>query len=771
MVHAVTGRILGIYNTVNTDNASGTVEGPFHPYNLWDDLDQGEFRYQEVHVDNFSATTDVNGQFQITGLETGNGYTLSAALEGPYANVERQFDTPASYEAAIVAPWDGILLWNTMEHGHIDEFNVFYHTNWIHDWYKALDADFDGLDYSVRVVVAMTDPPMMRENAFWGGNMMAFGLGGTYFNNMALNADVIYHEYTHGVTGAIYPPNTLPYIDESGAINEAFSDYLPSSIHDNPYFSRGVYLNNQTGAMRVLENDLRIPEDWEGEVHADGRIMGGAFWDLRVNLDNPGMADTLIHYCRYGYPEDFISVFFEILNLDDDNDDLSDGTPHDSEIYDAFGQHGIGPGDDPNLIIENVVFTEETQDGLFLPGETIQMTFDVTNDVILYPPPAEGVTVTLSGHDDFVWTSPVIAMGDIEPGATASMTEAFSFSIEAEALTRYEWLHFDITSNDGEYLFQDSLMVTIGLPEILLVDDTGNSDYAKYFKRHIYNMNTAAFEKNANQEYINADTLANYPYVIWYTGDQQTPLADYEETALAEYVNGGGKLIVSGQYIGGEAVSPGLRDIFGVEEYVSSMGEYGGLGEAGQPISEGIIFLLAGTDGAANQVAPSGFTVQESAQVLYRYFVNMAVAGVLQEHDGGGAAVLLGFGLEAVVGELQSVPGDEILAPILEYWGMQLDAPEMGQEDLIPNEFALETPYPNPFNPSTKISYSLPAASKVNLSVFNIMGREVIRVVDGNRSAGHHFVNVDMSEFSSGVYFIRLNTEHGILTQKATLIK
>jgi len=93
------------------------------------------------------------------------------------------------------------------------------------------------------------------------------------------------------------------------------------------------------------------------------------------------------------------------------------------------------------------------------------------------------------------------------------------------------------------------------------------------------------------------------------------------------------------------------------------------------------------------------------------------------------------------------------------------------EPDITPNQLYLSDPYPNPFNPSTKISYFLPEASEVNLGVFNIMGQEVFRVLDSNRSAGNHQVNIDMSEFSSGVYFIRMNTKHGVLIQRATLVK
>jgi hypothetical protein len=74
----------------------------------------------------------------------------------------------------------------------------------------------------------------------------------------------------------------------------------------------------------------------------------------------------------------------------------------------------------------------------------------------------------------------------------------------------------------------------------------------------------------------------------------------------------------------------------------------------------------------------------------------------------------------------------------------------------IPGAFALRQNYPNPFNPSTHIDYDLPAAASVRLTVFNILGQEVMRVVDADQHAGSYRATVDASQLSSGVYLYQL---------------
>jgi hypothetical protein len=74
----------------------------------------------------------------------------------------------------------------------------------------------------------------------------------------------------------------------------------------------------------------------------------------------------------------------------------------------------------------------------------------------------------------------------------------------------------------------------------------------------------------------------------------------------------------------------------------------------------------------------------------------------------------------------------------------------------IPSGFRLEQNYPNPFNPSTVISYQLPIASRIELRVFDALGREEAILVDAVKSPGNYSVRFDGSRLPSGVYLCRM---------------
>lgn len=93
-----------------------------------------------------------------------------------------------------------------------------------------------------------------------------------------------------------------------------------------------------------------------------------------------------------------------------------------------------------------------------------------------------------------------------------------------------------------------------------------------------------------------------------------------------------------------------------------------------------------------------------------------------------------------------------------------------------PNEFSLEQNYPNPFNPNTEISYQLSAVSHVSLVVYDLLGREVVALVNEKKEAGKYSVTVDAGHLTSGVYFYRLNASSKsgskfVSTRKMVLVK
>ena len=89
----------------------------------------------------------------------------------------------------------------------------------------------------------------------------------------------------------------------------------------------------------------------------------------------------------------------------------------------------------------------------------------------------------------------------------------------------------------------------------------------------------------------------------------------------------------------------------------------------------------------------------------------------------------------------------------------------------LPNKYILYQNFPNPFNPSTTISFSLPEESKVKLLIYNIKGELIQTLINKNLKSGRYQIKFDASEYSSGLYFYTLITNQIILSKKMLLIK
>jgi hypothetical protein len=95
----------------------------------------------------------------------------------------------------------------------------------------------------------------------------------------------------------------------------------------------------------------------------------------------------------------------------------------------------------------------------------------------------------------------------------------------------------------------------------------------------------------------------------------------------------------------------------------------------------------------------------------------------------------------------------------------------IGQSTEMPGAYALDQNYPNPFNPVSTIRYELPRGSDVSLTVYNIHGREVARLVDTYKEQGFHELHWNGGEFASGIYIAHLVTPEYSSSIKMLLLK
>jgi hypothetical protein len=89
----------------------------------------------------------------------------------------------------------------------------------------------------------------------------------------------------------------------------------------------------------------------------------------------------------------------------------------------------------------------------------------------------------------------------------------------------------------------------------------------------------------------------------------------------------------------------------------------------------------------------------------------------------------------------------------------------------LPESFSLDRAYPNPFNPTTTLSFAIPVDAAVSLSIYNLQGREVSTLISGNMDAGYHSVVWNADSYSSGVYFVKMVAGEFVNTQKLMLVK
>jgi choice-of-anchor B domain-containing protein len=95
----------------------------------------------------------------------------------------------------------------------------------------------------------------------------------------------------------------------------------------------------------------------------------------------------------------------------------------------------------------------------------------------------------------------------------------------------------------------------------------------------------------------------------------------------------------------------------------------------------------------------------------------------------------------------------------------------IGDESISPENYELDQNYPNPFNPMTQIQYELPREGKINLTLYNTLGMEVMKLDRGIKPAGIHQISFDGSHLPSGIYFYQLRSGNFVKTRKMSLLK
>ena len=297
-----------------------------------------------------SAHVTVAGAPQTTGedgtISWGDGsIALETTTDGDKVTIVDAIEGLALGEFAIDP--GSTTIWDASGGGSADakpndaQVNAYINANLAKQYVRAhVDAQMLTLEDVIKVNVNLAQDC----NAFFDGAALNFFHATAMCENTALIQDVVFHEYGHRVhTAEII--NGVGSFD--GAMSEGVADFLAVSITGDSGMGRGFFYTD--AALRELDppdHEWRWPIDI-GEIHHTGMIIGGTLWDLRKafisklgDVDGVVLANKL-YVGALRRSVDIPTSLLAVLAADDDNGDLTDGTPNECAIRNTYGAHGL----------------------------------------------------------------------------------------------------------------------------------------------------------------------------------------------------------------------------------------------------------------------------------------------------------------------------------------------------------------------------------------------------------------------------------------------
>lgn len=312
----------------------------------------------DVTVNGSLFQTDTDG-FLASGIP-GPAPTVFQ-LRGRWANVSTSGVTPtfngSLNEGSNTVTFD--------LNSNVRERSAYIYTNQIHSHLKAVLPDFTGMDFTLPVRLDLTTDNC---NAFYDGSSINFYAEANNCRSLATINDVVYHEYGHGINNTFY--SSLSSSFTNGGMNEGYADVWAMTLTQSPIVGLGINLDNDNSVVRRYDEQPRVyPVDLVGQVHADGMIICGAWWDTYQLLGND-MELTLDLFAQ-AYPglqantfngnegQAFRDVLLDVLQADDNDGDITNGTPNGDAIVEAFAIHGITLISDADLFHDGLLTAPE----------------------------------------------------------------------------------------------------------------------------------------------------------------------------------------------------------------------------------------------------------------------------------------------------------------------------------------------------------------------------------------------------------------------------
>lgn len=716
---------------------TGTVTGPVHLTKPTDPLVTKPMRHAAVNAVNGTTTvtayTDTTtGAYSVTPIACPT--TLTSGLYGPYCQVVRNDNAPnATFSQSVNCGTVKNIAWSA-GNSKDSERDAFYHVNLAHDWVTGIDPSYHASDYPLTVNVNINTDEC---EAFWDqpSNSLNFYLDGPTCPNTASIPDIVWHEYCHSVSYNLYyangAPNGLVNVTLAEGLADAFSALLGDEpLIGNGYFGVGTYL-------RDVSIDLKWPDDATPSVHSTGDILAGALWDLRGTVGN-AVASRDMHFAKYGLPDDpdagvaMGEFFLDMLAADDDDADLSDGTPHLAAIVNAFNAHGIGTG--YFIGITHTPLDDQPTSGPY-----------PISALISYSAPIgafSNATLYYSVNGSAYVSAPMLPTGNPDEYEADIPNESYG-------VVKYYLQCTDsyggVTTRPAGAPSKDVYQFIAGPATTLVYDDmetdpgwtvgfSGDAATTGLWVRGAPN-GTAA------QPYSNHTASGSQ---CWVTGNTPSP-----DNPGLDDVDGGKTTLVTNSF---NAVAGGM-----VHPIVTYWRWYSN--NVGDNVGEDPWRTYISNNNGSTWAMVENTLIGNGGWKRVSFLISSYVTPT--------STMKMRF-------VAQDTLGPSLVEAALDDWYLVAFSGTVGVPDRVPvTEFSAAAE-PNPFQSSTHVKFTLPSAGPVAITVFDLQGRKVRDLVDGTRPAGSQSVDWDGRDAAgrlapSGPYYIRLSRPDRVLNRAVVL--
>ncbi|MHC4415485.1 MAG: hypothetical protein ACYS0G_09395 [Planctomycetota bacterium] len=344
VVDAATGRILHQEDQVLEVDVVGNVSG-MATEDIGADICEPEslraMAYARVNIGGTNAFGDVNGDFVIPNGGN-NEVTVQSPVRGRYFRVFNQSGPDTVLSLDVIPPGPANFVHNAANNSEFirAEVNGYVEANRVRDAIVKANPNYPVIGNQLEFTVNVNQSSNC--NATYSGDAINFRRAGSGCSNTA-NSTIVHHEYGHHLveTGG----------SGQGQYGEGTGDTMGVILTDQPVLALG-FSNNCNAGIRNADNNLQYP--CNSSIHFCGQLLSGSVWDTRNELVSTEPVDysdilmdlmvnsVLLHGGQQITPQ----ITVDWLTLDDDNNDIFDGTPHSEEICTGFGVHNM---DCPNI--------------------------------------------------------------------------------------------------------------------------------------------------------------------------------------------------------------------------------------------------------------------------------------------------------------------------------------------------------------------------------------------------------------------------------------